>query len=440
VSSVFASNTSQWQDLFEKRAETLVKAITGASSVWVFSRLTSESGGQSIQTGAMSREVLPGMPSDDVAADMQAKAGPERPTKIGAVELYVVVPSSVGNERVALLRNRLPILLGMNLQGKDRLSIEQIPIAGPLEIVRQNLPFWIIPILLVFGALAFFALILSFVKPNIRLWTGGSVKAQIDQTSDVTSSEAPQDAEKPSKGNEKGTTAGSAEALAQISFSFINSSNLDNIIHLLTQEPPELVAYVVSHVSSSMGAAILGSLTSEKRQSVLKELASLKIHDPVVIKSLVERLSSKTQCVSGGTDRLGEIIQEMDDDAQESYLKLLEKTDPKAGAKIRHSLIKIEDVFKLEPGLFRQILGEAYRNGINLASFLRTRSAEEQQKALSCMPMTVRRIVEADLRADVPAAGEPERQAEAAKRLLRTAKKTLSPAPKSQHKVEEEIC
>jgi len=453
----FAASATQWEGLFENRAETLVKAITGASSVWVFAKANGAlMGDPGESAGAAGREILPGISTDDVATHLGHENGPslERPAAIQSVELYIVLPASVSAARIQILRSRLPALLGLNLRRRDRINIEQVSMAHPWAGVWEDLTSQITRLLVIALLAALLVGAFLLLKPTIRLLVnnakelesrgdengfsrlGGRPSPSFENPRETDGSPGPPPA---ARGAGFATAAGSNGRLPS-PFSFIDEANLDSVIHLLSSEPPELVAYVASHVAPSIGAVLLNSGGPEKRQAILKELASLKVHEPATIRALVERLAAKTQCLSGGTDLLGEILQEMDPDTQESTLRLLEKANPRASQELRRGLIKLEDIFSLEPAVFRQILGEAYRHGVNLASFLRSRPPEEQQKALSCMPPTLQRIVEVDLRADIPPAGEPERQAEAAKRLLRIAKRHLSPASKSRRPREEGVC
>ena len=151
---------------------------------------------------------------------------------------------------------------------------------------------------------------------------------------------------------------------------------------------------------------------------------------------MARRLSERLDCVSGGPELLGEIFWEMNSEAQEAYLKILEKTDPGIAQEVRRKLISIDDVFALEPTSLRQVLWEAYRSGTDLVAVLGSRSKEEQTKALACLPSSLQRVLESDLSLNSSVADDGDRRVESEKRLLLAARRLLLRPSKSKQKIE----
>jgi flagellar motor switch protein FliG len=143
-------------------------------------------------------------------------------------------------------------------------------------------------------------------------------------------------------------------------FSFLQDIDFHQVVSLMKEESPPVIALILAHLDPRLAARILAALSPDVQKETVPRIAKLSKVDPEVVRKAEETLRSKvrekgtvvTEDVNG-KGALTEILRFMDP-AREAAI--LEDLDPNTAEEIKKSLFTQEVVFRIPDKDFQKAL------------------------------------------------------------------------------------
>ena len=180
------------------------------------------------------------------------------------------------------------------------------------------------------------------------------------------------------------------ESIQQMPFNFLKKAEAKNILTFLTDEHPQTIALILSHINSGQSSEILAGLQPKKQIDVVKRIAKMDTTTPEVIaeveKGLEVRLSSiigQSLESAGGVDSIAEILNLVDRTTEKAILENLEEEDPDLVEQIRRLMFVFEDVLLVNDKGIQSVLKEVEQEDLGLA--LKTASDDLKTKIFKNM-------------------------------------------------------
>lgn len=169
----------------------------------------------------------------------------------------------------------------------------------------------------------------------------------------------------------------------------------------LLNEHPQTAALIVSKLSPSSAAKVMGEFPRELRDSVARRMLSTKavVEDALklVEKALYEDFMVNLSLAGGGDShaRMADIINKMDREQMEGVLDGLTNSHPKSAEILRSLLFTFDDIVKLAPKALTTLF-DAIDNA-DLVMALKGTEETFRGQVLSCLAARTRRMVEQEL-------------------------------------------
>lgn len=185
----------------------------------------------------------------------------------------------------------------------------------------------------------------------------------------------------------------------------IEKNGPESVLPFLEAESPQTVAYVVSMLPSAVAGKLVMSMPVERRADIVHRALNMKKVDPRVGKIIEERLGTflmaqESDAAGGGSDKVVEMMNELEKPAVEELLDSLETISKADAARVRPKIFLFDDIVQMPEKsrvvLFNDISGEVMT--------LALKGAPEALKeaVLSSIGARQRRMIEADLGGDMP--------------------------------------
>jgi flagellar motor switch protein FliG len=164
----------------------------------------------------------------------------------------------------------------------------------------------------------------------------------------------------------------------------------DEIYELIKDEHPQTMAIILIHLKTSAASDVLSMLPDEIKTEVALRISSLD----KVISSMVEEvnhvfeeiLKNKKGAVtnmSGGVDRLAEILNNADEISSELILNEIEEADADLAAQIKQKMFVFEDLVLVDDRGFQKLLRKVETTELAIA--LKAASEEVKEKVFRNM-------------------------------------------------------
>ena len=131
---------------------------------------------------------------------------------------------------------------------------------------------------------------------------------------------------------------------------------------------------ILSYLSPSQSAMILGALTPEKQADVAKRIAKMDRTSPDVIKEvervLERKLSSllnQDYTIVGGVDAIVGILNTVDRGTEKHIMESLEIEEPELADEIRKKMFVFEDILLLDDRAIQRVLRDVDNNDLAVA-------------------------------------------------------------------------
>ena len=157
-------------------------------------------------------------------------------------------------------------------------------------------------------------------------------------------------------------------------FEFVRKTDPSQLLNFIQDEHPQTIAMILSYLSASQSAMILGALTPEKQADVAKRTATMDRTSPDVIKEvervLERKLSSllnQDYTIVGGVDAIVEILNTVDRGTEKHIMESLEIEEPELAEEIRKKMFVFEDILLLDDRAIQRVLRDVDNNDLEVA-------------------------------------------------------------------------
>jgi flagellar motor switch protein FliG len=157
-------------------------------------------------------------------------------------------------------------------------------------------------------------------------------------------------------------------------FEFVRKTEPAQLLNFIQDEHPQTIAMILSYLSSSQAAMILGALPPEKQADVARRIAQMDRTSPDVIKEvervLERKLSSlvnQDYTIVGGIDSIVNILNSVDRATEKRIMESLEVDEPELAEEIRKKMFVFEDILLLDDRSIQRVLRDVENADLELA-------------------------------------------------------------------------
>lgn len=177
------------------------------------------------------------------------------------------------------------------------------------------------------------------------------------------------------------------QSLSSVPFGFLQKVQADNLLTFLSEEHPQTIALVLSHVPQALAAEVLSGLPAAKQLDVIRRVANMEQTSPEVIKDVEKSLETRMRSSfsqqlekAGGVSAVAQILNVTDRMTNKAILENLEQDDPELVDQIKRLMFVFDDLLKLDDKSIRSLLKEVETSQWALA--LKGASEELKQKVM----------------------------------------------------------
>ena len=157
-------------------------------------------------------------------------------------------------------------------------------------------------------------------------------------------------------------------------FEFIRKTDASQILNFIQDEHPQTIALILSYLSPSQAAGIVGSLPPDKQTDVAKRIATMDRTSPDVIKEVEDILEQKLASlvsqdytIVGGVDSVVAILNTVDRGTEKHIMENLEIEEPELADEIRKKMFVFEDILMLDDRSIQRVLRNVENNELAVA-------------------------------------------------------------------------
>lgn len=185
-------------------------------------------------------------------------------------------------------------------------------------------------------------------------------------------------------------------------FEFVRKTDPSQVLNFIQEEHPQTIAMILSYLSSSQAAMILGALPPEKQADVAKRIALMDRTSPDVIKeveSVLERklasLANQDYTIVGGVDAIVNILNTVDRGTEKHIMEALEIEEPELADEIRKKMFVFEDILLLDDRAIQRVLRDVDNNDLEIA--LKGSNEEVKNVVLKNLSKRLAAMIEEDI-------------------------------------------
>ena len=157
-------------------------------------------------------------------------------------------------------------------------------------------------------------------------------------------------------------------------FEFVRKTDPSQLLNFIQAEHPQTIAMILSYLTASQAAMVLGALPPEKQADVAKRIAMMDRTSPDVIKEvervLERRLSSlvnQDYTIVGGVDAIVNILNTVDRSTEKHIMESLEIEEPELADEIRKKMFVFEDILLLDDRAIQRVLRDVENSDLGVA-------------------------------------------------------------------------
>ena len=157
-------------------------------------------------------------------------------------------------------------------------------------------------------------------------------------------------------------------------FEFVRKTDPSQLLNFIQDEHPPTIAMILSYLTASQAAMVLGALPPEKQADVAKRIAMMDRTSPDVIKEvervLERRLSSlvnQDYTIVGGVDAIVNILNTVDRSTEKHIMESLEIEEPELADEIRKKMFVFEDILLLDDRAIQRVLRDVENSDLGIA-------------------------------------------------------------------------
>jgi flagellar motor switch protein FliG len=164
----------------------------------------------------------------------------------------------------------------------------------------------------------------------------------------------------------------------------------DEVFDLIKDEHPQTIAIILIHLSTAVASEVLSKMPDEIKADVALRITGLeKVNAGMVeeinegFKEILKTKKTVVADVSGGVDRMAEILNQADEISSELILNEIEESDAELAAEIKQKMFVFEDLVMVDDRGFQKLLRKV--ETAELAIALKAASEEVKDKVFRNM-------------------------------------------------------
>ena len=170
----------------------------------------------------------------------------------------------------------------------------------------------------------------------------------------------------------------------------IRSLGPDEIYDLIKDEQPQTIAIILVHLETKIASDVIAKLPDEIKTEVAVRVVNLdKVTSTIVdevneiLKDILKSKKNSIAKVTGGVDRLAEILNQTDEISSELILNELEEADMEMAVQIKQRMFVFEDIMLVDDRGVQKLLRKV--ETMELAIALKAASEEVREKIFKNM-------------------------------------------------------
>lgn len=189
-----------------------------------------------------------------------------------------------------------------------------------------------------------------------------------------------------SLGKEKATSIldNVKQSMSSVPFGFLHKTGAENLLTFVSEEHPQTIALIMSHLPSPLAAELLSGLPSQKQLEVIRRVANMEQTSPEVVRDVEKSLELRMKSTfsqqlekAGGVSAVAQILNVTDRMTNKAILENLEQEDNELVDQIRRLMFVFDDLLKLDDKSIQSLLKEVENSQWALA----LKGASEELKA-----------------------------------------------------------
>ena len=182
----------------------------------------------------------------------------------------------------------------------------------------------------------------------------------------------------------------------------ILSLDADEIYDLIKDEHPQTIAIILIHLKTAVASDVVAQLPDEIKADVAVRVATLeKVNAEMIdevndaFKEILKNKKCSVVNISGGVDRLAEILNQTDEISSELILNEIEETDAEMAAQIKQKMFVFEDLVLVDDRGFQKLLRKV--GTVELAIALKAASEEVKEKVFKNMSQRAGSVLQEEM-------------------------------------------
>ena len=178
------------------------------------------------------------------------------------------------------------------------------------------------------------------------------------------------------------------QSMTSVPFAFLQKAGAENLLTFISEEHPQTIALIMSHLPGALAAEVLAGLPTNKQLDVIRRIATMEQTSPEVVGDVEASLRGRITGTfnqqsekAGGVGRVAEILNVADRMTNKGILESLEQEDAELVEEIRRLMFVFDDLLKLDNKAIQSLLKEV--DNSQWAVALKGASEEIRQKILS---------------------------------------------------------
>lgn len=178
------------------------------------------------------------------------------------------------------------------------------------------------------------------------------------------------------------------QSMSSVPFGFLHKAGAESLLTFISEEHPQTIALIMSHLPPNLSAETLSGLPSNKQLEVIRRIAAMEQTNPEVISDIERTLQSRMTSLlnqhtesAGGVPMVAQILNVTDRMTNKGILESLEQQDADLADEIRRLMFVFDDIMKLDNKSIQMLLKEVDNAQWSVA--LKGASDEIKQKIFS---------------------------------------------------------
>ena len=162
------------------------------------------------------------------------------------------------------------------------------------------------------------------------------------------------------------------------------------VYELIKDEHPQTIAIILIHLKTAVASDVVAKLPDEIKADVAVRVVTLeKVNAEMIdevndaFNEILKNKKSSVVNISGGVDRLAEILNQTDEISSELILNEIEETDAEMASQIKQKMFVFEDLVLVDDRGFQKLLRKV--ETVELAIALKAASEEVKEKVFRNM-------------------------------------------------------